>query len=91
MRFSLKSGEPFGLAGLYETWISLDKVTINTCTIITTDANELVHSVHDRMPVIVSKENEALWIDPENQERKELLSILKPYPADRMEMANASI
>jgi putative SOS response-associated peptidase YedK len=91
MRFYLKSGEPFGFAGLYETWVSPDKVPINTCTIITTDANDLVSSVHDRMPVIVKKENEALWIDPENQDQQQLLSILKPYPADQMEMAEASI
>jgi putative SOS response-associated peptidase YedK len=91
IRFYLKSGEPFGFAGLYETWLSPDKIPINTCTIITTEANDLVSSVHDRMPVIVSKENEAFWIDPENQKQKELLSILKPYPADQMEMAIASI
>lgn len=91
MRFYLKSGEPFGFAGLYETWISPDKVPINTCTIITTDANDVVRSVHDRMPVIVSKENEDLWGDPENQDQTELLSILKPYPADEMEMAQANI
>lgn len=91
IRFYLRSGEPFGLAGLYETWVSPGKVPINTCTIITTDANGLVSSVHDRMPVIVSKEDEAFWIDPENQNQKKLLSILKPYPADQMEMAMASI
>lgn len=91
MRFYLKSGEPFGFAGLYETWISPDKVPINTCTIITTDANDLVRSVHDRMPVIVSKENEDLWVDPENQDQTELLSILKPYPADEIEMVQTNI
>jgi len=91
MRFYLKSGEPFGLAGLYETWISPAKDRIDTCTIITTDANELVASVHDRMPVIVSKEKEASWINPECQDQKELLAILKPYSADEMAMAKASI
>lgn len=91
MRFYLQSGEPFGFAGLYETWISPDKVPVNTCTIITTDANDLVRYVHDRMPVIVSKENEDLWVDPECQDQTKLLSILKPYPADEMEMAQANI
>jgi putative SOS response-associated peptidase YedK len=84
LRFSLKSGGPFGLAGLYETWISPEKKPINTCTIITTESNELMRPIHDRMPVIVQKEREAVWIDPENQNHQELLSILKPYNADEM-------
>jgi len=91
MRFSLKTGEPFGFAGLYESWISSDKVPINTCTIITTESNELVSPVHDRMPVIVSKKDEVSWINPENQNQQELLSILKPYPSDKMEMTRTNI
>ena len=55
--FSLKSGKPFGFAGLYESWRSPDYQQINTCTIITTDSNELIMPVHDRMPVILSKDN----------------------------------
>jgi len=52
--YYLKSGRPFGFAGLYETWLSPDKKEINTCTIFTTAANELIAPVHDRMPVILS-------------------------------------
>jgi len=85
--FSLKSGEPFGLAGLYETWISPEQKPVNTCTIITTEPNELMRPIHDRMPVIVPKEQEAAWIDPDNHNQKELLSILKPYPSDEMMMS----
>ena len=84
LRFSLKSGEPFGLAGLYETWISPEKKPVNTCTIITTEPNDLLRPIHDRMPVIVQKEREAVWMDPDNHNQKELLSILKPYPSDEM-------
>ena len=87
LRFSLKSGEPFGLAGLYETWISPEKKPVNTCTIITTEPNDLLRPIHDRMPVIVPKEQEAAWIDPDNHNQKELLSILKPYPSDEMMMS----
>jgi len=87
LRFSLKSGEPFGLAGLYETWISPEKKPVNTCTIITTAANELTLPIHDRMPVIVPKEQEAAWIDPDNHDQKELLSILKPYTSNEMTMS----
>lgn len=84
--FSLKSGNPFGFAGLYESWTSPEQKQIQTCTIITTDSNELIMPVHDRMPVIFSKESASLWINPENQNKEELLSLLKPYPAEEMKM-----
>ena len=87
LRFSLKSGEPFGLAGLYETWISPEKKPVNTCTIITTEPNDLLRPIHDRMQVIVPKEQEAAWIDPDNHNQKELLSILKTYSSDEMMMS----
>lgn len=84
--FSLKSARPFGFAGLYETWTSPDGEPIRTCTIITTQPNDLVRSVHDRMPVIVPKDKERQWIDPLNHDREMLLSLLKPYPPDEMSM-----
>jgi putative SOS response-associated peptidase YedK len=87
LRFSLKSGEPFGLAGLYETWISPEQKPINSCTIITTEPNDLLRPIHDRMPVILAKEQEAAWIDPGNPNQKGLLSILRPYPSDEMTMS----
>jgi putative SOS response-associated peptidase YedK len=89
--FSLKSGKPFGFAGLYETWISPDRRQINTCTIITTEPNELIKPIHDRMPVILTKDKEALWIDYENQNQKELLSVLQPYPVEDMAMVESKI
>jgi putative SOS response-associated peptidase YedK len=81
---SLKSGRPFGLAGLYETWVSPDKGYIHTCTIITTDANDLIRPIHDRMPVILPREKEAAWLDPHNGNLAALSSLLKPSPADGM-------
>ena len=89
--FSLKSGRPFGFAGLHETWVSPDHQPIHTCTILTTEPNKLIKPIHDRMPVMVPKEREAFWIDPDNQNQKDLLSILKPYPSEEMEMSEASI
>lgn len=82
--FYLKSGRPFGFAGLYETWTSPDKKEINTCTIITTDANELVKPVHDRMPVILPKDKERVWLDSDLVAASALLTILKVYPAEEM-------
>jgi putative SOS response-associated peptidase YedK len=90
-RFSLKTGEPFGFAGLYETWIAPDHHHINTCTIITIEPNELIKPIHDRMPAILSKDKETIWIDPENQNEKELLTVLQPYPAENMTMIENKI
>jgi len=86
MLIRLKSGRPFGFAGLYETWVSPDGETIRSCTIITTEANELIRPIHDRMPVILPAKNEAAWLAPENRDSRALLSMLKPYPAEEMEM-----
>ena len=83
--YYLKSGRPFGFAGLYETWISPDKKKINTCVIITTAANELIASVHDRMPVILSNEQEKVWLDSDVSDVAGLKSILKPYSAQEMD------
>ena len=86
----LRSGRPFGFAGLYSHWNSLEGKTLCTCTIITTTANELLKPIHDRMPVIVPRDKEDLWLDPEVQDSEKLLSLLKPYPFEEMEMYEVS-
>lgn len=91
LRFTLKSGRPFGMAGLYETWISPEKKPVRTCTIITTAPNDLVRPIHDRMPVVVGKGFEDRWLDPHFFHHGELLSILKPYPAEEMEASEATL
>jgi len=83
--FRLKSGRPFGFAGLYEMWTSPEGQPVNTCTIITTEPNDLIQPIHNRMPVIVSKEKETLWIDPAVQNQTLLSSVLQPYPSAEME------
>jgi putative SOS response-associated peptidase YedK len=77
----LKSGKPFGFAGLYEVWEPPEGGALTTCTIITTEANELMKPIHDRMPVIVPKEKQDLWLDPEVKDQESLLDLLQPYPA----------
>lgn len=86
----LKTGRPFGLGGLYSHWTSPEGKSICTCTIITTTANELIASIHDRMPVIIPKNSEDLWLDPEEQDPEALFGPLKPYPAELMEMYEVS-
>lgn len=83
--FHLKSGRPFGFAGLYETWTSPEGQPIHTCTIITTEPNDLIQPIHNRMPVIVPKGKESFWIDPASFDSKGLSSVLKPYPSADME------
>ncbi len=84
VRFRLRSGEPFGFAGLYETWNTPAGEPLSTCTIVTTASNALVASVHDRMPVILSGERMGLWLDPSVRDPAALLPLLVPYPAEEM-------
>src|SRR3990170_4108942 len=76
---ALKTREPFSFAGLWETWTSPDGQEIKTCTIITTEANDLLKPIHDRMPVILTREAEAVWLDPTSQDSARLLPLLRPY------------
>ena len=81
----LKSGEPFGFAGLYDTWISPGGESITSCAIITTTASDLMKSIHDRMPVILSKVDQRTWLDSSNQDVAQLVALLKPYPSGELE------
>ena len=80
-RIGMKDGALFGLAGLYERWRSDEDVVLDTCTIVTTEANALLRTLHDRMPVIVAPEHYARWLDPANAEVADLIA---PYPSDAM-------
>ncbi|MHB9099596.1 MAG: SOS response-associated peptidase [Syntrophales bacterium] len=84
VRFRLRSGEPFGFAGLYDTWRSEAGEPLGTCTIITTESNSLIASVHDRMPVILSGGKIDVWLDPSIRDPTRLLPLLTPYPAEEM-------
>jgi putative SOS response-associated peptidase YedK len=84
MYICLKSCECFGFAGLYNVWKAPDAQQLCTCTIITTGANEAVKPIHNRMPVILPRDKEDMWLDPANEDKEQLLSVLKPYPADQM-------
>lgn len=77
--------EVFGMAGLEGTWIDANGRELRTCAVITTVANELVAPIHDRMPVILSPEDEALWLDPEVADPACLQTLLQPYHARAME------
>jgi putative SOS response-associated peptidase YedK len=76
-----RDGSPFGLAGLYERWLSPEGDVLDTCTIITTGCNDTVRPVHDRMPVIVSPGQYARWLDPAEPGPEDLLG---PCPAQEI-------
>ena len=84
--FQLKDQKVFGFAGLYDVW--KDRQTgkeIYSYTIITTEPNTVVGEFHNRMPVILQKEDEETWLNPDVTEQMELLPLLKPYPSIKME------
>lgn len=81
----LKSREPFGFAGLWESWSAPSGETIQSCTIITTAANAFLKQIHHRMPVILPREAEAHWLDPAVQDPHNVLRLLQPYPAADVE------
>jgi putative SOS response-associated peptidase YedK len=83
MHIRLIDGEPFALAGLWERWSDAKGAEVESCTIITTTANELVPPIHDRMPVILAPEDYATWLDPQTP-ADELQALLRPYPAEAM-------
>ena len=79
----LKSGAPFAFAGLWEHWQSPDGSEVRSATIITTEPNELMSPIHNRMPVILPATSHAQWLDP--APRSDLQRFLIPYPASEME------
>ena len=78
-RIILKSGEPFAFAGLWETWRDPQGIVVPSCTIITTAANDFLAPIHDRMPVILPRESEGLWLDPDTDDAAVLTGILTPH------------
>lgn len=81
----LKAGEPFAFAGLWEHWQTADGSEVRSAAIITTEPNELMSSIHNRMPVILPRNAYAQWIDPTPHFPVDLNSLLVPYPAGEME------
>ncbi len=75
--------KPFAFAGIWERWTNPQGNTIETCAILTTASNELVGTIHDRMPVILAPEDYDRWLHP-NTSLEALEELLIPYPAERM-------
>ncbi|MBN8581787.1 MAG: SOS response-associated peptidase [Anaerolineae bacterium] len=80
----MKDRKPFAFAGLWDEWQSPDGGAVRTCTIITTEPNELMSTLHNRMPVILAPKDYALWLDPAPQTPEKLVHLIKPFPTDAM-------
>ena len=80
----MRDEKPFAFAGLWERWRRENDNAIESCTILTTEPNELMSTLHNRMPVILKPEDYDFWLDPAVTEKDQLLSLLRPYPADQM-------
>lgn len=90
MRILLKSREPFAFAGLWDIWKDPDGEELLSFTIITTQANDLIKGIHERMPVILAPEEEEIWLKSGPDETARLLSLLDPYPAKAMDVYEVS-
>ena len=82
-RIFLKSEDLFSMAGIWETWKDGEGKQVHTFSILTTAPNRLMKTIHDRMPVILPKENEQDWLNEQNE--KSLKALLKPFDEDKME------
>ncbi|WP_296891799.1 SOS response-associated peptidase [Thiobacillus sp.] len=81
--FSMKSGEPFALGGLWESWRMPDGNVLRTCCLITTGPNDIMLPVHDRMPVIVAPDDYETWLTGEPDD---VQGLVRPYPTDEMQV-----
>jgi len=81
----LKSDEPFALAGLWDTWRKPDGSTLASVTIITTAPNVVMKRIHNRMPVILQREDEEKWLNCAANPFETVKPLLKPFPSELME------
>jgi putative SOS response-associated peptidase YedK len=85
---ALKSGDPYAFAGLWESWKPKDGPLLETFTILTTDPNELMQSIHTRMPVILEPRDYDRWLDASRSNGGDPgsppVDLLRPYPAEKM-------
>jgi len=85
-----RDAEPFAFAGLWDVWRPAVGEPIASCTIITTESNELLSAIHDRMPVILAPEAYATWLAPTPQHPDALRPLLVPCPAEWLEAYRVS-
>ena len=90
MYITLEDDEPFTFAGLWDTWHNPAGEALQTCTIITTDPNEVMASIHNRMPVIIPSAAREEWLAPQNHDIAALQQLLQPYRYSEMKVRPVS-
>lgn len=80
----LRDGRPFAFAGLWERWVGPDGTPIESCAILTTEPNESLKDIHERMPVILPEAEYDQWLDPAIRQAQLLQPLLRPYPSEDM-------
>jgi len=80
----MKDGETFAFAGLWERWVGEEDEFIESCTILTTEPNDLLEPIHNRMPVILEPRDYDQWLDPDFQLPDQLRPLVRPYPPEVM-------
>ena len=81
----MRDERPFAFAGLWEQWEGAGEGVIETCTILTTAANDVLKPLHDRMPVILPPSAYDLWLDSGISDQDRLTPLFRPYPDREME------
>jgi putative SOS response-associated peptidase YedK len=84
VRIVMADREPFAFAGLWDRWKRADGTELRTFSIITTDANQLLSPVHNRMPVILDERDWDQWLDPKVMRPEDLRPLLRPYASEPM-------
>jgi putative SOS response-associated peptidase YedK len=80
----MRDDRPFGFAGLWETWEGPNHSAVESCTLLTTEANQVVRPIHDRMPVIIAPSDYERWLDPTVTNAEKIAPLLRPYPSNEM-------
>lgn len=87
----LKNDALFAMAGIWDEWQNCGNNFLRSCSIITTNANGLIKSIHERMPVIVKPENYSEWLETKTLDFAVASKIFEPFPEDQMEMRAVSL
>jgi putative SOS response-associated peptidase YedK len=85
-----KARQPFAFAGIWDVWQNPEGAPLYSFSIVTTTANALGIPIHDRMPAILPRKAEDIWIDPEFRNLNKLTELIKPLPSEEMESYEVS-
>jgi putative SOS response-associated peptidase YedK len=84
MYIQLETNNPFAFAGLWEIWNSTEGSEVHSCTIITTNPNDFMSSIHNRMPVILPEDQYSVWLSQGEMDPKILQPLLQPFTSEKL-------